>query len=108
MEAALWGRVEKMLHLLRHGANKTLCRRQAVDFAAQSLCKYKEQYTRAGGPHWAYRGKAFQAERAREMIRELLQDAERCSSEETLPHKRNFISLVQEDGPENLSTRCVD
>lgn len=51
MEAALWGRIDNVKHLLEHDANRNLCDihgRQAAEFAGLSLQNDEERYQRFG------------------------------------------------------------
>lgn len=61
MEAAIWGRVDNVDHLLYHGADKFVqCiregkRLQAIDFARDTVENSEERYVRSGGKHQIYK-----------------------------------------------------
>ena len=68
MEAALWGRIDNVKHLLKHGANRNLCvisGRRAIEFAEQSLRNNEERYWRSGGEVQIYCEVRFTANQAR-------------------------------------------
>lgn len=78
MEAAIWGRIENVKHLLEHGVNRTLCDirgRQAAELAGPSLQNDEERYQRSGGEVQIYREITFTANKARRVIFELLKDS---------------------------------
>ena len=79
MEAALWGRIDNVKHLLEHGANRNLRDihgRKASDFTAQSTRNEEERYQRSGGDVQVYREVTFIANQARRVIFELLREPE--------------------------------
>lgn len=79
MEAALWGRIDNVKHLLEHGANKYLHDshgRQAIELAEPSLRNDKERYDRSGRESQVYKANAFIANQDRREITALLRQAE--------------------------------
>ncbi|PIA97127.1 hypothetical protein CB0940_05713 [Cercospora beticola] len=79
MEAALWGRIENVKHLLKNGAKKDLydsdgC--QAADLADSSLKNDEERFRRSGGEHQIYKEVTYLANEARRVIFELLKQPE--------------------------------
>ena len=77
MEAALWGRIENVKHLLEHGANRSLRDNhssRAIELAESSLQNGEERHRRSGGEVPIYREVSFMANQARRVIFEMLKD----------------------------------
>lgn len=78
MEAALWGRVNNINHLLGYGVNRKIRDihgHQAADLAKSSSRNDEERYQRSGGEVQVYRENKFIADQDRRVIVELLKDS---------------------------------
>lgn len=77
MEAALWGRIENVKHLLEHGANRCICDNnssRAIELAEPSLQNDEERHRRSGGEFPIYCEVPFMANQARRVIFETLKE----------------------------------
>ncbi|KAI5459668.1 DYW family of nucleic acid deaminases-domain-containing protein [Mariannaea sp. PMI_226] len=96
MEAALWGRLENVNHLLYFGADKSIqCMRagkrlQAIDFARDTLENSNERHDQSGGEYQVYKEDTHERNKERRaIVREL--DEEVANDE--LPGQTSTLSL---------------
>jgi hypothetical protein len=93
MEAALWGRIENVKHLLQYNADRNLCDNdgyQAIDLAGTSLRNEEERFERSGGDTQVYKEITFIANQARRIISELLKQPTASMHGKKLPHDRKL------------------
>jgi hypothetical protein len=93
MEAALWGRIENVKHLLQHGANRNLrdiCSRRAADLAEPSSRNDEERYLRSGSEHQVRREVTLLANQARRVIVDWQKDPEDNQSEVVSKQDQEF------------------
>ncbi|OBT60333.1 hypothetical protein VE03_10341 [Pseudogymnoascus sp. 23342-1-I1] len=80
VEAALWGRLENVQVLLKHGADKELeCVRdgrglRAIDFARSLRANAEERYCRSGSEDQVYKENTYERDQDRKAIVRLLED----------------------------------
>ena len=87
-EAALWGRLENVQVLLKHGAKKEVkCvrdghRLRAIDFARPLRANAEERYSRSGFEHQVYKENTYERDLDRMAIVHLLEDEAEISSQD--------------------------
>jgi hypothetical protein len=89
MEAALWGRVDNVKHLLQYDADCSLRDNegyQAIDLAGTLLRNEEERFERSGGDAQVYKEVTFVANQARRIISELLKQPTASVHGKKLPH----------------------
>jgi hypothetical protein len=89
MEAALWGRVDNVKHLLQYDADCSLRDNegyQAIDLAGTLLRNEEERFERSGGDAQVYKEVTFVANQARRIISELLKQPAASVHGKKLPH----------------------
>ncbi|KAL6908717.1 DYW family of nucleic acid deaminases domain-containing protein [Trichoderma evansii] len=107
MEAALWGCLDNVIHLLNYGADKSVqCVRKgvklrAIDFAKHAKGNRKERYERSGGKHPVYKEVTFERDEDREaIVRELSEEAtdDDHGGQAAIQRLQGFTSISVTDG----------
>jgi hypothetical protein len=108
VEAALWGRLENVKHLLKYGASKELdCVRNGqrlllIDFARLLRSNSEERYVRSGGTVQVYKENTFERDLDRRAIVNMLKDeAEELGQDH---YALNGFAFTKSPKDENLLT----